>query len=179
MSGMSSFRVKIVTTMRYNAVDAFNVGTRASFGSRVANVHPSEIVWRTRMATKLRRRPNLTRRIYPRGNLVSDTQYWRGGRGSEVKSSYTHPRPKLWTINWFTRRDIFGSCHIEWIVLLFALQSFELDLSLLFRIGDVDRCADCGGGGQGYGRRKLVVWHVHRRVSVREAGGNSRSLGYL
>ena len=63
MSGMSSLRVEIVTTIRYNAVRMFRVGTIASFGSSVVIDHPSVTVWTMRIAAKSRRRTNLTRRI--------------------------------------------------------------------------------------------------------------------
>jgi len=60
---MSSLSVEMVTTIRYSAVREFRVGTMVSLASSVATDHPSETVWTMKIATKFRRRANLTRRI--------------------------------------------------------------------------------------------------------------------
>ena len=75
------------------------------------------------------------------------------------RAQCTYPGPKLRTVNRFTRRDVLGSGDIERVVFLFALRTVELDLSLLFCGSEVDRRTYCGGYGQRYGCRKLVVWH--------------------
>ena len=62
--------------IRYNAVREFRVGTIASLGSSVATDHPNETVWRMRIAMKSRRRTNLMRRIYARGNEMKNTRLW-------------------------------------------------------------------------------------------------------
>lgn len=68
----------------------------------------------------------------------------------EERGLYTYPRPKLGTVNRFTRRDILGSGNVERVVILFTVGAFELDPSLLFWGSEVDRCAYRGGSGQGY-----------------------------
>lgn len=124
---MSSLRVDVVTTIRYSVVSEFRVGTMASLASSVVTDHPSETVWRMRIATKLSRRTNLTRRIYSCESEMKNARLHF--RGAEMEP---YPGPKLRTVDRFTRRDIFGSGDIERIVLLFTLGTLEFNLSFLF-----------------------------------------------